>query len=165
MINFLNQQQIMDLPLDAAGLYLANIYWMGALIGRFIGSVLLTRLPAPRLLLIAAGVASALCLVVALSDGRVAGFAALAVGLFNSIMFPTIFTITLERSGVSQASTSGLLCLAIVGGALLPYVVGQLADQASLSLAFLVPMLAYGAICAFGILAQNGRMATHLSGR
>src|SRR3546814_11782161 len=80
-------------------------------------------------------------------------------------MFPTFFSITLGRSGVSQSSTSGLLCLAIVGGALLPYVVGQLADQASLSLAFLVPMLAYGAICAFGILAQNGRMATHLYGR
>lgn len=165
MINFLNQEQIMDLPLETAGFYLANVYWMGALIGRFIGSFLLTRLPAPRLLLIAAGVASALCLVVALSDGRVAGFAALAVGLFNSIMFPTIFSITLERSGVSQASTSGLLCLAIVGGALLPYVVGQLADQASLSLSFLVPMLAYGAICIFGTLAQNGRMAPYLSGR
>src|SRR3546814_6442378 len=100
MINFLNQQQIMDLPLDTAGLYLANIYWMGALIGRFIGSYLLTRLPAPRLLLIAAGIASLLCLAVALTDGAVAGFLALAVGLFNSIMFPTIFTITLVRSGV-----------------------------------------------------------------
>ncbi len=155
MINFLNQQEIMDLPLDTAGFYLANIYWMGALIGRFTGSYLLTRLPAPRLLLIAAGIASLLCFAVALTDGAVAGFLALSVGLFNSIMFPTIFTITLERSGVSQASTSGLLCVAIVGGAMLPYVVGRMADQSSLSFAFFIPMLAYGVICAFGILSQR----------
>ncbi|OGS49476.1 MAG: glucose/galactose MFS transporter [Erythrobacter sp. RIFCSPHIGHO2_12_FULL_63_10] len=165
MINFLNQEQIMDLPLETAGFFLANVYWMGALIGRFIGSFLLTRLPAPRLLLIAAGIASLLCLAVTLTNGAVAGFLALSVGLFNSIMFPTIFTITLERSGVSQASTSGLLCVAIVGGALLPYVVGRMADQSSLSLAFLIPMAAYSVICIFGVLAQNGRMAPHLSGR
>lgn len=158
MINFLNQPEIMDLPLEIAGFYLANIYWMGALIGRFLGSYLLTRLAAPKLLMGAASIASLLCLTVAFSGGPLAGYAALAVGLFNSIMFPTIFTITLERAGVSQASTSGLLCVAIVGGAILPYGVGQMADQSSLTLSFLIPMLAYAVIAIFGLLSQGSKV-------
>jgi len=155
MINFLNQRDVLNLPLETAGFYLGNVYWMGALVGRFIGSFLLTRIPAPRLLAIAAAVAGALCLTVALTSGPMAAVAALAVGLFNSIMFPTIFTITLERAGVSQSSTSGLLCVAIVGGALLPYGVGQLADKTSIAHAFVVPMLAYGIIAAFALLAAR----------
>lgn len=151
MINFLNQPEIWDLPLETAGFYLANVYWMGALVGRFIGSFMLTRVSASLLLLLAASAASLLCLVVALLGGPVAGYAALAVGLFNSIMFPTIFTISLERSRASQAATSGLLCLAIVGGAMLPYIVGRMADQASLTASFMVPMLAYGVIAVFGM--------------
>lgn len=158
MINFLNQADVLDLPLESAGFYLANIYWMGALVGRFIGSYLLTRIAAPRLLAVAATVASLLCLTVALASGPVAGYAALAVGLFNSIMFPTIFTITLERAGVAQSSTSGLLCVAIVGGAILPYAVGRFADSVSLHLAFFVPMAAYGVIVAFAILASKARI-------
>ncbi len=158
MINFLNQPEIMNLPLETAGFYLGNIYWMGALIGRFVGSYLLTRVDATRLLMGAAAMASLLCLTVAITGGPAAGYAALSVGLFNSIMFPTIFTITLERSGVSQASTSGLLCVAIVGGAVLPYVVGSMADQASLTLSFLVPMLAYGVIALFGMLSSGAKI-------
>lgn len=158
MINFLNQPEIMDLPLETAGFYLANIYWMGALIGRFVGSYLLTRLAAPKLLMTAAGFASLLCLTVAFSGGPMAGYAALSVGLFNSIMFPTIFTITLERAGVSQASTSGLLCVAIVGGAILPYVVGQMADQSSVTLSFTIPMTAYAVIAIFGLLSQRAKV-------
>lgn len=155
MINFLNQPGVLNLPLETAGFYLANIYWMGALIGRFIGSYLLTKIAAPRLLSIAAAVASLLCLTVALTSGPLAAYAALAVGLFNSIMFPTIFTITLERAGVAQSSTSGLLCVAIVGGALLPYGVGKFADSVSLTLAFLVPMFAYAVILVFSRLAAG----------
>lgn len=158
MINFLNQVDVLDLPLEIAGFYLANIYWMGALVGRFIGSYLLTRIAAPRLLAAAAAVASLLCLTVALTSGSVAGYAALSVGLFNSIMFPTIFTITLERAGVAQSSTSGLLCVAIVGGAILPYAVGKFADNVSLPLAFFLPMAAYAVIVAFAILASKARV-------
>jgi FHS family L-fucose permease-like MFS transporter len=157
MINFLNEPEILGLPLEIAGFYLGNIYWMGALVGRFAGSYLLTIVRAPLLLMAAASSASLLCLVVALSSGPVAGYCALAVGLFNSIMFPTIFTITLERAGVSQSATSGLLCVAIVGGAVLPYAVGQIADKASLSIAFLIPMVAYGVIACFALLAVNAR--------
>ncbi len=163
MINFLNQPAVLDLPLETAGFYLANIYWMGALIGRFAGSYLLTRIAAPRLLAAAAALASALCLTVALSSGPVAAYAALAVGLFNSIMFPTIFSISLERAGVAQSSTSGLLCVAIVGGAILPYAVGQFADHVSLTLAFAIPMIAYGVITLFAILAGRAPVMAETS--
>jgi|CXWL01.1.fsa_nt_gi FHS family L-fucose permease-like MFS transporter len=159
MINFLNQSDILNVPLETAGnFYLAYFYWGGALVGRFVGSYLLTKVPATRLLMIAAAVASTLCLTVAFTSGPVAAYAALAVGLFNSIMFPTIFTITLERAGVSQSSTSGLLCLAIVGGAILPIAVGMIADNLSLSLAFFVPMLAYVFIAHFAYRAREARV-------
>ena len=158
MINFLNRPEILGVPLETAGFYLGSIYWMGALVGRFIGSALLTRVAATRLLTIAASAAALLCAIVAMSEGPLAAYAALAVGLFNSIMFPTTFTITLERSGVSQSSTSGLLCLAIVGGAMLPFAVGRFADASSLSLAFVIPMLGYATIALFAALAARARV-------
>lgn len=157
MINFLNRENVLNLSLETAGFYLANIYWMGALVGRFVGSYLLTRFAAPHLLGCAAAMAALLCVTVVIGSGPIAAYAALAVGLFNSIMFPTIFTITLERAGVAQSSTSGLLCVAIVGGAILPYAVGVIADHANLSIAFLVPMLAYASITLFAVLAAQTR--------
>lgn len=155
LINFLSQPDILDIPLETAGFYLANVYWMGALIGRFAGSVLLTRVSAAHLLLFAAVVAGLLCLIGAVTVGPVAAFATLAVGLFNSIMFPTIFSLTLERSSAPRSSTSGLLCLAIAGGAIIPFAVGWIADHATLSAALLVPMVAYGAIAAFAAAARR----------
>lgn len=157
MINFLNREDVLNLALETAGFYLANIYWMGALVGRFIGSYLLTRIAAPLLLGCAAATAALLCVTVVFTNGPIAAYAALAVGLFNSIMFPTIFTITLERAGVAQSSTSGLLCLAIVGGAILPYSVGMIADYVNLSIAFIVPMLGYAIITLFAMLAAQVR--------
>ena len=158
MINFLNQPNVLNLPLETAGFYLANIYWMGALVGRFIGSYLLTRISAPKLLAAAAAVNTLLCLTVALNSGAVAAYAALSVGLFNAIMVPTIFTIALERAGVAQSSTSGLLCVAIVGGAILPYAVGRFADSVSLELSFFLPMLAYAVITVFAVLANKAEV-------
>lgn len=158
MINFLNQPNIMNLPLDIAGQKLANLYWGGALIGRIAGVFLLTRLKATDLLAFCAGVTTLLCLVAALTHGPIAGYAALSVGLFNSIMFPTIFTITLERSSATQGSTSGLLCLAIVGGAILPYIVGVIADSSGLTMAFIVPLLAYLYIAIFAVKAKGAKV-------
>jgi FHS family L-fucose permease-like MFS transporter len=154
MINFLNQRSVLGLPLDDAGAYLANFYWGGALIGRLVGTVLLTQIRATRLLGACGIIAALLCLTVLAMHGPVAGYAALAIGLFNSIMFPTIFTITLERSGVSQSSTSGLLCLAIFGGALLPIAVGRIADTFGLSASFVVPLAAYSFIAFFAVAAR-----------
>ena len=155
MINFLNQPKILGLPFDDAGAYLANFYWGGALAGRLVGTALLTRIRATRMLAGCGIAAGLLCLIVLAAHGPVAGSAALAIGFFNSIMFPTIFAITLERSGVSQASTSGLLCLAIFGGALLPLAVGAIADRFGLSASFVVPLLAYIFIAAFAAAARD----------
>jgi FHS family L-fucose permease-like MFS transporter len=159
MINFLNQRTVLGLPFDDAGSYLANFYWGGALVGRLIGTALLVRVRATRLLFSCGLMAALLCFAVVAVGGPVAGFAALAVGLFNSIMFPTIFTITLERSGVSQTVTSGLLCVAIFGGALLPLAVGTIADSFGLGASFVVPLAAYAFIAAFAAAARTGEMS------
>ena len=101
---------------EIAGRVLGLWYWGGAMVGRFIGSALLTRMPAGLLLSIAAAAAGALCLYVTLGEAPGAGFAALSVGLFNSIMFPTIFTLTLSRSSAPVSATSGLLCMSSWAG-------------------------------------------------
>ena len=156
MINFLNQPDVLGLSLEEAGGYLANFYWGGALCGRIVGTLLLTRFRATRLLAGCGLTAALLCIAVLASNGPVAGFAALAIGFFNSIMFPTIFTLTLERSGVSQSATSGLLCLAIFGGALLPIAVGSIADSFGLGASFVVPLAAYCFIALFALAAREG---------
>jgi FHS family L-fucose permease-like MFS transporter len=163
MINFLNQPGILALPFDDAGAYLANFYWGGALCGRLVGTALLTRIRAAPLLG-ACGIAAALlCLTVLSMHGAVAGYAALAIGFFNSIMFPTIFTLTLERSGVSQSSTSGLLCVAIFGGAVLPMAVGAIADRFGLGASFAVPLVAYVVIAVFALAARDRHWADDLA--
>jgi len=158
MTNFLHQNDVFGVSLKQAG-KLVSIYWSGAMVGRFIGSALLTRVSAGRLLGAAAACAALLCLTVRLTPGSAAGVAALSVGLMNSIMFPVIFTLTLERSTASDAATSGLLCMAIVGGAFLPRLAGHIADVASLRAAYLVPLLAYLCISVFGFAAARARPA------
>ena len=154
LTNFLHQEDVFAISLERAG-KLVSLYWGGAMLGRFVGSALLTRVRAGRLLGLAAAGAALLCLVVRLTPGAGAGVAALAVGLVNSIMFPVIFTLTLERSTASRAATSGLLCMAIVGGAFLPRLAGHLADIASLRAAYVVPLLAYLCISVFGFAAAR----------
>ena len=159
MINFLNRPNVLGLSFEEAGGHLSNFYWGGALCGRIVGTLLLTRVRAFWLLAACAISAVLLCGVVLTMDGAVAGYSALAVGVFNSIMFPTIFSLTLERSGVSQSSTSGLLCLAIFGGALLPIAVGTIADTYGLGNSFIVPLGAYAFIAIFAVAARDGRSA------
>jgi len=168
MINFLMQPAIgtavaavLDKPVlvaETAG-KLVSIYWMGAMVGRFVGSALLTRIHAGYLLSAAALIAALLCGTVSQSAGLTAAVCALAVGFFNSIMFPTIFTLTLERSTAPVASTSALLCMSIVGGAFLPVLSGHIADSASLAVAFFVPMIAYFFISAFAFSAGRKGVA------
>src|SRR5204863_9718981 len=142
MINFLHQADVFDVSFERAGTFLVIFYWVGAMVGRFVGSLLLRRFAAPGLLAGAALIAAILCSVVALAGGPFAGVAGLSVGFFYSIMFPVIFTVALERSTASIASTSGLLCMAIVGGALLPPLTGKIADVGGLHSAFWLPLLA-----------------------
>jgi MFS transporter, FHS family, L-fucose permease len=154
MINFLHQPDVLNVSLDRGGQIL-SLYWLGAMVGRFAGSALLTRLRATFLLATAAIVAAVLCLTVSQESGLVAAGCAIAVGLVNSIMFPTIFTITLQRSSASAAATSGLLCMAIIGGALLPRIAGWIADSFSLHTVFLLPAAAYVAISFFAVTAAK----------
>lgn len=130
-------------------------YWGGAMVGRAVGSALLARFEAPRLLALFTAIACAMCLYVFVIGGVSAGFVALAIGLFNSIMFPVIFTITLDRSSASHEATSGLLCTAIVGGAFLPLMVGAVSDAAGYVAAFMVPAACYLVLCGFALAAGS----------
>jgi MFS transporter, FHS family, L-fucose permease len=159
MINFLNQTDVLGLSLERAGTLLGLFYWGGAMVGRFIGSALLTRLAAHRLLAMVAIGATLFCLIVSQSQGMLAAAVVLSIGLLNAIMFPTIFTLTLERSTASTAATSGLLCMAIVGGAVLPRIVGRVVDAAGLHTAYFVPMVAYACIAVFALSAGRVRLA------
>src|SRR5262249_30604048 len=98
MINFFSQPSILGIRPEDAGLHYVPFYWGGAMVGRFVGSLVLIFVPAARLLTIAAIVAAGLALTVTQTGGTVAAYAAIAIGFFNSVMFPTIFTLTLERS-------------------------------------------------------------------
>jgi FHS family L-fucose permease-like MFS transporter len=141
---------------------LTAFYWGGAMVGRFIGSALLTRVKAFRLLAINAVIAGLLCLFVVLTRDVSAGYAAIAIGLFNSIMFPVIFTLTLERSTASTEATSGFLCVAIIGGALVPLLVGKVADMTNYATALAVPLVCYAVL--FVVALAAARAKTHAAG-
>ncbi|HKU90832.1 MAG TPA: sugar MFS transporter [Steroidobacteraceae bacterium] len=160
MTNFLHEPDMLNVSLEEAG-KLVSYYWGGAMVGRFIGSGLLTFVRAHRLLAVFALGACLLCLSVTQLSGSTAAYLALSIGLFNSIMFPVIFTLTLERSSAAPAATSGLLCLAIVGGAILPYIYGMIADAAGLHTAYFLPAVAYALIVVIALAAAGARIYAH----
>ena len=148
---------IAGVSLQEAGKAVA-FYWGGAMVGRLIGALLLTRVRAAPLLAIFTAVTVAMCLYVFLVGGVSAGFVAVAIGLFNSIMFPVIFTLTLERTTASEEATSGFLCFSIVGGAAIPPLVGLVSGATSYVTAFIVPAICYAILCAFAIAAGRARV-------
>lgn len=156
MTNFLASENILNRPLEEAGKLVA-FYWGGAMVGRFVGSFLLRFIPAGWLLALCTVAAGVLCFLVMQTGGTTAAYAALSIGLFNSVMFPTIFTLTLERSSAPTSATSGLLVFGIIGGALLPLLAGHIADGAggNLSPAFVVPLVGYVALTVFAIIAAR----------
>ena len=148
-------------PAERAGKMLGGLYWFGAMVGRFAGSWLLTKIKAPNLLAIFASMTVLLCLAVSQTDGSTAAYCALSVGLFNSIMFPAIFTITLERSKASVAATSGLLCMSIVGGAIIPQIVARIAAKGFYHEAYFVPLVCYALIVVFALRAAKAPVVSH----
>ncbi|WP_120076558.1 MFS transporter [Aurantiacibacter odishensis] len=142
-----------------------SFYWGGAMVGRAIGSALLARFRAARLLIAFTAIAALMCLYVVLIGGVGAGFVALSIGLFNSIMFPVIFTLTLERSTASAEATSGLLCTAIIGGAFVPPLAGAIADSAGLAVAFLAPATCYVVLCVFAFAAGRSDVSSKVEAR
>lgn len=131
--------------IDSKGLIgaLLTFYWGGAMIGRFIGSALMQRIAPNKLLAFFALGATAMVIISLASSGVVALLALLAVGLFNSIMFPTIFTLGIGELGDLKPLGSGILCTAIVGGAFIPPAVGAIADQSGFGIALMLPILCY----------------------
>lgn len=161
MALFLHSDAVLGVPLEQAG-KMVSLYWGGAMIGRLVGAALLARMRAPALLGGFAAIACAICLFVVTVSGAASGYAALAIGLFNSIMFPVIFTLTLERSTASQEATSGFLCFSIVGGAAVPILVGLVSGATSYATAFIVPAICYALLLGFALAA--GRVAANRSG-
>jgi len=150
LVSLMGQPDIAGLPADQAGKYL-SFYWGGAMLGRFIGSALM-RTIAPNRLLAFNAVAIAVLIGIALSvGGHVAMWALILIGLFNSIMFPTIFSLALEGLGNLTSKGSGLLCMAIVGGAVMPLVQASFADRIGLLPSFAVPLVCYLYIVWFGV--------------
>jgi MFS transporter, FHS family, L-fucose permease len=140
--NYFNHPDIGNLPLDKAAGYL-QYYWGGAMVGRFVGSALLQRMKAHNLLGFNAVVAAILVTASMLTFGHVAMWTILLVGLFNSIMFPSIFTLAIEGLGPLTGKGSGLLVAAIVGGAIIPELQGLIADRVGIHHAFVLPVLGY----------------------
>lgn len=134
---------------------MVSIYWGLAMIGRFVGSYVLARVTAGRVLAFNALAAMTLAIVSSLTSGVVAAASVLAIGLANSVMFPTIFTLALEGLGAEVPNGSALLCMAIVGGALVPVAYGAMADFAGLAFALLVPAACYVLIAAYGLMTAN----------
>jgi FHS family L-fucose permease-like MFS transporter len=135
---------------------MVSIYWGLAMCGRFIGAWGLRRVRPGFALTGCAIGAIVLALTSSVSTGWIAAGTILAVGLCNSIMFPTIFTLAIEGLGEHAARASGLLSMAIVGGAVVPVITGFIADRTALNVALFVPAICYAWIALYGVLAATG---------
>lgn len=150
LVNFLGQPAIAGLPAAEAGRYL-SFYWGGAMVGRFVGAAVMRHVAPARALTFNAAAAAVLVATTILTTGHVAMWAILSVGLFNSIMFPTIFTLAVDGLGRHTGQGSGILCMAIVGGAVVPVVQGAFADAIGIQAAFFLPILCYAFIAYYGV--------------
>jgi len=150
LVNFLGEQHIAGLAPAVAASYV-SLYWGGAMIGRFIGFAVMRYVSPGKSLAFNALAVIALVLAAIFGKGALAMWAILAVGLFNSIMFPTIFSLALHGLGRHTGQGSGILCMAIVGGAIVPFVQGALADAIGLQPSFFVPVACYAFILFFGL--------------
>ena len=150
LVNYMGLSNIGGLKEATAANYLM-VYWGGAMIGRFIGSAVLQRVKTGKLLTLNAAVAFTLVITSTLTHGHTAMFALLFVGICNSIMFPSIFTLGIQDLGPLTSKGSSLMIAAIVGGALIPEATGKLADIIGLHHAFIIPALCYVYIAAYGI--------------
>jgi len=149
LISFMEDGSIAALTPAAAAGYV-SFYWGGAMVGRFIGFAAMRHVTPGKALMCNAGGAIVLILFAILGSGRPAMWALLAVGLCNSIIFPTIFSMALHGLGKLTGQGSGLLCMGIVGGALVPFAQGYVADMAGLQLSFAVPALCYTFVMYYG---------------
>lgn len=152
LINFLSSDDIAGLTHKDAATYL-GLYWGAAMVGRFAGAYIMQFIKASSALTFNALAAIFLLVVVMSASGSIAMWAVVLIGLCNSIMFPTIFSLGIRGLGAATAEGAGLLCLAIVGGAILPVLQGIVADTLSIQMSFIVPLASYGFVTWY---AQKG---------
>lgn len=154
LVNFFGQPHIGGLKEEEAG-KLVSYYWLAAMIGRFAGSFIMQKIQPAKALGISA--IAAMCLVVAtmLGSGQAAMVTIICVGLFNSIMFPTIFTLGINGLGKLTGQGSAVLVMSIVGGGVIPLLQGALADEYGLQIAFVIPLVCYAYIAWFAFRGQG----------
>ncbi len=150
LTNYLVLPEIIGASPVTAG-RLVSLYWAGAMAGRFAGSLALSRWPASRVLAITALAATALVMIAGMGNGAVGAVALIAVGLFNSIMYPTLFALSLPDDQASVPYASMALCMAVVGGAVVPMVTASLADGIGLLPSLVVPGICYVVIATFAL--------------
>ena len=151
IVSYLAMDNVMGMTEAAAGAYI-TYYWGGAMVGRFAGTYILSKVDPGKLLGLYAIIAISLVLISIATTGYISMWSLLGIGLFNSLMFPTIFTLSIRGLGKYTEQASGLLCTAIVGGALLPLLFAAIADgtHGNLKLAMIVPIVCYVYISFFG---------------
>jgi FHS family L-fucose permease-like MFS transporter len=154
IVSYLMQPDVLGLAAQQAGEHVPY-YWGGAMVGRFVGAYVLRLFAPGKVLSCTAAAVIALLLISANQTGSISAYALLAIGLFNSIMFPTIFTLASEGLGKRAAEGSGVICMAIVGGAIVPRITGKAADLWDLKMALAVPAICYGVILLFGWFARR----------
>jgi MFS transporter, FHS family, L-fucose permease len=157
LVNFMAQPEIGGLSESTAGRYL-SLYWGGAMVGRFIGAYVLRRIKPGYVLAFNATMVILLLIIAMASAGQTAMWAVLAIGLFNSIMFPTIFTLAIAGLGRHTGEGSGVLCMAIVGGAIVPVIQGFFADTMGILMSFFVPAICYAYIVYYGVKGSEVRV-------
>jgi FHS family L-fucose permease-like MFS transporter len=162
LVNYFSQPDIGNVSEQvAAGLL--SFYWGGAMIGRFIGSALQQKIAANKILGVAALIAALLVIASMLTFGHVAMWTIIAVGLFNSVMFPTIFTLAIEGLGPLTGDGSGLLVAAIIGGAIIPELQGLIADRIGIHHAFFLPILCYIYIMYYGFIGSQKKNSVRVA--
>ncbi|TQR60404.1 sugar MFS transporter [Campylobacter troglodytis] len=152
----LTMKEVAEIDEVTGAKYIA-FYWGGAMVGRFIGSAIMSKIAPNKCLAFNATMAILLSIIAIVVDGQIAMLALLAIGLFNSIMFPTIFSLATKNLGKLSSEASGLICMAIVGGALIPPVQGLVADYSNLLLSYIVPVLCYFYILFFALKGYTPR--------
>ena len=158
MTNYLELPKTLGLDAESAA-KLVSYYWGGAMVGRFLGSFVLRYFQPAKVVAVCAVIAALLALTSMMSGGWLAGGTIIAIGLFNSIMFPTIFALAIGGLGEDTPKGSGIVCMAIVGGAILPPTAGWVADHFGLPMALLVPAAGYVWIATYGWISRTRQPA------
>lgn len=159
LVNFFGEPDVAGLAPAVAASYV-SYYWGAAMVGRFIGSALLQKLNPRKMLAVVASIASLLVVVTILSSGHMAMWTIILVGLFNSVMFPIIFTLGIDGLGKLTSQGSSVLVMAIVGGAIVPVIQGAFADAIGIHTAFFIPALCYLYVLFYGLKGSKHNLVT-----